>query len=147
MLEAFAEVTDGFYWQALEETSAQNLRDFSAAWNAFRGSSEGQEFPSWSSAITSLFDRQSETLVVLCQFGYLLDVAPEVPSLIQARLTPREGRIVVTEDPTLADRALYWGILAALAEGKGRRSDLAEALGRTPTSIGFPTKVLTGGRW
>ena len=65
LLEAFAEVTGGFYWQALEETSAQNLRDFSAAWNTFRGSNEGQEFPSWSSAITSLFDRQSETLVVL----------------------------------------------------------------------------------
>jgi uncharacterized protein len=92
LLEAFAEVTDGFYWQALEETSAQNLRDFSAAWNAFRGSNEGQEFPSWSSAIASLFDRQSDTLVILDEFGYLLDVAPEVPSLIQAQLTPRAQR-------------------------------------------------------
>ena len=250
LLEAFAESTGGFYWQALEETSAQNLRDFSAAWNAFRGLAEGQEFASWSSAIASLFDQKSETLVILDEFGYLLDVAPEVPSLMQAQLTPRaqrngqtrvilcgsafsqmrgllsggaplrgraelelvvqpfdfrtaaaywnldgnvdaafqlhallggtpaylalartgpkagnvekwmiehlldpasplfrEGRIVVTEDPTLADRALYWGILAALAEGKSRRSDLAVALGRAPTSLGFPTKVLTDGGW
>ena len=250
LLEAFAESTGGFYWQALEETSAQNLRDFSAAWNTFRGSTEGQEFPSWSAAIASLFDRRTDTLVVLDEFGYLLDAAPEVPSLIQARLTPRsqregrtrivlcgsafsqmrgllsggaplrgraelelviqpfdfrtaaaywkldgnldaafqlhalvggtpaylaltrvaptsgnvekwmiehlldpasplfrEGRIVVAEDPTLADRALYWGILAALAEGKSRRADLAEALGRPATSIGFPTKVLTEGGW
>ncbi len=250
LLEAFAQATGGFYWQALEETSAQNLRDFSAAWNVYRGLTESQVFPSWSSAIGSLFDRQSETLVILDEFGYLLDAAPEVPSLMQARLTPRaqrdgqtrvvlcgsafsqmrgllsgsaplrgraelelvihpfdfrtaatywgldgnvdaafqlhallggtpaylplaraapragnvekwmiehlldsssplfrEGRIVVNEDPTLADRALYWGILSALAEGKGRRSDLAEALGRAPTSIAFPTKVLTDGGW
>ena len=59
----------------------------------------------------------------------------------------REGRIVVTEDPTLTDRALYWGILAALAEGHNRRSDLAKALGRTPSSLAFPTKVLTDGGW
>jgi uncharacterized protein len=250
LLEAFAESAGGFYWQALEETSAQNLRDFSTAWNEFRGLTEGQEFPSWSSAIASLFDRKSDTLIVLDEFGYLLAAAPELPSLIQAQLTPRsqrngrtrvvlcgsafsqmrgllsggaplrgraelelvvqpfdfrtaaafwkldgnvdaafqlhallggtpaylalartapkagnvekwmiehlldpasplfrEGRIVVAEDPTLADRALYWGILAALAEGKNRRADLAVALGRTPTSLGFPTKVLTDGGW
>lgn len=59
----------------------------------------------------------------------------------------REGRILVNGDPALTDRALYWGILAALAEGKVRRSDLAEEIGRTPTSLAFPTKVLTDGGW
>ena len=250
LLEAFAEATGGFYWQALEETSTQNLRDFSAAWNLYRGQPQGQEFTTWSAAIAALFDLTAETLVILDEFGYLLACAPEVPSLIQSKLTPRaqregftrlvlcgsafsqmrgllsgsaalrgraeveliiepfdfrtaaaywkldanvdaafqlhavvggtpaylslaregpragnvdkwvvehllepssplfrEGRIVVTEDPTLADRALYWGILAALAEGHHRRSDLAKALGRTPSSLAFPTKVLTDGGW
>jgi uncharacterized protein len=59
----------------------------------------------------------------------------------------REGRVVVTEDPTLSDRALYWGLLSALAEGHRRKTDLGKALGRPPTSLAFPLKVLIEGGW
>jgi uncharacterized protein len=250
LLEAFAEASGGFYWQAVEESSAQNLRDFSIAWHAHIGASSTAVFPDWSAAIAALFGEQSPGLAVIDEFGYLLGVAPEVASLLQARLTPRaqrtghtrlilcgsafsqmkamlsgtaalrgrvevelvigpfdyrtaaaywqlsdnvdaafqthalvggapahlvlaggrptggnverwmierlfdptsplfrEGRVVVTEDPSLNDRALYWGLLSALAEGGRRKADLAQALDRTPTSLAFPMRVLIEGGW
>ena len=251
LLEAFTQAAGGFYWQALEQPSAQNLREFSQAWNAHGGVSDGPTFPTWSSAIRALFEPSTPPrLVVLDEFGYLLAAAPEVPSLIQAKLTPgarrtgstqlvlcgsafsqmkgilsgtsalrgradlelvigpfdyrtaaqywtltanvdaafqihalmggtpahlalagspprrgnveqwmvehlldptsplfREGRIVVTEDPALSDRALYWGLLSALAEGHRRKIDIGRALGRPVSSLAFPLKVLLRSGW
>ncbi len=59
----------------------------------------------------------------------------------------REGRIVTEEDPALGDRALYWGVLGAIADGHRRRSSLARTLGRAESAMTFPLRVLAEGRW
>ena len=249
LLEAATEATNGFYWQALQQSSAQNLRDFSQAWSAWRGH-PNTAFPDWTQAIRALFEPSfaGSQLVSLDEFGYLIDGAPEVPSVIQSCLTPsgvrngttrlvvcgssfsqirqllsssaplrgratlelvvgpfdyrtaanywgldgnldaafrlhalvggtpgylplagaaprqgnidrwlaehvlntgsplfREGRVLVGEDPVLSDRSLYWGVLAAIADGKRRRSDIAKAVGRLDSALSFPLKVLVDG--
>lgn len=59
----------------------------------------------------------------------------------------REGRIVVSEDPILADQHLYWGVLGALAEGNEHRRDIAAAVDRPDTSLSHALKVLVEAGW
>jgi uncharacterized protein len=59
----------------------------------------------------------------------------------------REGRILVTEEASFSDRALYWSVLGAIADGRRRRLDIAAALGRSEHAIGFPIRVLVDGGW
>lgn len=53
----------------------------------------------------------------------------------------REGRIL-TDEPTLTDRGLYHGILAAVAGGASRRGQIASALGRPDNTLAHPLDVL-----
>jgi uncharacterized protein len=252
LLEALGAAVDGFYWQAIEQSAAQNLESFSLAWSAWLGESSGRIFGSWAEAINAMFSGPPErsAVVLLDEFGYLLTAAPEVASLIQAKLTPtatragrtrlvlcgsafsqlrdllsgtaplrgratlelvvgpfdyrvsadywelsdnidaafrvhavvggtpgyrvlaggtpnrgnvdrwmadrildpasplfREGRILVAEEPSFSDRAMYWGVLGAIAEGKRHRQEIAVALGRPEPSVGFPLRVLVDGGW
>lgn len=58
-----------------------------------------------------------------------------------------EGRILVAQDPTLPDKALYWSVLGAVADGASRRSTIASAVGRAEAALAQPLTVLTAGRW
>jgi uncharacterized protein len=58
-----------------------------------------------------------------------------------------EGQVLVAEDPTLADKSLYWSVLGAIADGYRRRSDLAAALGRSSGALAQPLDVLTAASW
>jgi len=53
----------------------------------------------------------------------------------------REGRIL-TDEPTLADRSLYQGILAAIAGGATRRGQIGSALGRPDNTLAHPLDAL-----
>ncbi|MEI8257975.1 MAG: DUF234 domain-containing protein, partial [Deltaproteobacteria bacterium] len=53
----------------------------------------------------------------------------------------REGRIL-TDEPSLQDRGLYLGILAAVASGRTRRGQIAAALGRPDNTLAHPLNAL-----
>lgn len=54
----------------------------------------------------------------------------------------REGRLLVGEEPTLGDSALYLSVLAALSTGRTRRSEIAAALGRAESALTHSLAVL-----
>jgi hypothetical protein len=58
-----------------------------------------------------------------------------------------EGSLLIAEDPTLVDKALYWSVLGAVADGHRRRGDIAKAIGRPATALAQPLTVLAEGSW
>ena len=59
----------------------------------------------------------------------------------------REGRLAVAEDQQLRDGHLYWGMLAAIADGADRWSALSEALGGKQGSLTHALDVLIDAGW
>ena len=53
----------------------------------------------------------------------------------------REGRVLLAEETAMGDAALYLSVLAALAGGATRRSQIAAALGRKETALAHPLRV------
>jgi uncharacterized protein len=252
LLQAMCDAMEGFYWQALEQSSTQNLASFSVAWSSFVHADPPHRFASWSEAFHALVGSSigPPRLVVLDEVGYLVAAAPEVPSSLQAALAPREqarssarivlcgssiglmrslsspqaplrgrasltlmmqpfdyraaaefwglssnpdaafqmhalvggtpayrmladalpsrgdirawavrrlldprsplfaeGRIAIEEDGTLADRNLYWGVLAALVGGASRRRDIAAQVGKPETALAHALDVLLAAGW
>ncbi|MGH8901705.1 MAG: ATP-binding protein [Egibacteraceae bacterium] len=67
--------------------------------------------------------------------------------VIRAVLDPasplaREGRYLLAEEPSITDRALYHAILTAIAEGRTRRGQIAQAVGRPDNQLSHPLNVL-----
>lgn len=58
-----------------------------------------------------------------------------------------EGSLLIAEDPTLMDKALYWSVLNAVADGNRRRGEIATAIGRPDTALSQPLNVLLEGAW
>lgn len=54
----------------------------------------------------------------------------------------REGRILVSEEESLSDRALYHAVLAAIAAGENAPARIASRLERPVTSLGHPLGML-----
>ncbi len=50
----------------------------------------------------------------------------------------REAEYLLTEDPTLVDRALYRSIIAAIVDGKSTRRGVGNRLGRPDTALDHP---------
>lgn len=92
LLELLAEATGGFMFMGLQQSSPQSRADLAAAY-AERVGLPGAAFASWHDAVDALL-RLGETSgrpvpVVLDEFGYLVESAPELPSVIQRLLSPR----------------------------------------------------------
>ncbi len=67
--------------------------------------------------------------------------------VVERILTPssamfNEGEILVSEAPSLTDRNLYVGALAAIAAGKRKRHTIADSLGRPDNAVAFPLDTL-----
>ena len=96
LLEALAEATGAHYWQARQLSSRQNLAAFSAQYARWSGSGDRRSFTSWDDAFAATFALRTPdgtpATVLIDEFGYLLDAAPEVASVVQAQLTPRATR-------------------------------------------------------
>jgi uncharacterized protein len=100
LLEALCEATHGFMWQALQQSSLQNLRDLSDALGRFNGVAPRLE--SWDEAIAVLLDLRradgggAPLPIVLDEIGYVLDADAGFASRLQAALSPgavrRRGR-------------------------------------------------------
>ncbi len=58
-----------------------------------------------------------------------------------------EGQLLVSDDPTLVDKSLYWAVLGAVADGNASRGGIAKAIGRTSPALAQAIDVLAGGRW
>ena len=87
LLEALVEVVGGTYVTALEQSAAQNLARFAAAYQRAEHTQGRIVFASWEEALSALLSLDG--LVVIDELPYLLQTAPELPSVLQALLSPR----------------------------------------------------------
>lgn len=92
LLELLAEATGGFAFTGLQQANAQNLADLAAVYAGFVGIPSAS-FENWTAAMEALLtvgDRLSRPVpVVLDEFPYLVEQAPELPSALQRALSPR----------------------------------------------------------
>ena len=257
LLEELCRVSGGFYWQAREQESPQNLASLESAWGLYKGAGGPSRFASWSEALATLASagrgHPSGVPVVIDEVGYLLARDPSLASELQAVLSPRgpaareggtrlilcgsalgqmrrlldpeaplrgraglelivqpfdyrtsagfwglasnsdaafrlhaivggtpayvdlaggyrpldgdidrwvidrildpasalfrEGRLAVSEDQQLRDGQLYWGMLAAVAAGSNRWSELSTALGGKQGTLSHALEVLIDAGW
>lgn len=54
----------------------------------------------------------------------------------------REGNVLLYEQPEVADPALYFSVLGAIADGAAKRSEIAGLLGRPDAALSHPLAVL-----
>ncbi len=59
----------------------------------------------------------------------------------------REGRVVITEDSALTDRQLYWALLAAIADGNRRWTDIERELGGSRGSLKHAMDIVIEAGW
>lgn len=93
LVRHLTESAEGFYFEAAQQSSAQNLADFSKIWARSIGAS-GLSFASWGEAVDHLATlpaRDTPRVLVLDEVGYLVNSAPELPSLLQRLFTERSG--------------------------------------------------------
>jgi hypothetical protein len=240
LLERVADRAGGWYWEGIEGTRRQQLDAFAGAFRRWTALPAAPRFDGWDEALQALWE-VGPPLVVLDEFQHLVASAPELPSVLQARVsrqggprlivcgsalspmrrllgtdaplrgraslelivrpfdyrsaarywrlkdrtravqlhalvggTPayldfaggrspadfatfddwvcdvllspagalfREGRLL-TDEPTLQDRGLYHGVLAAVAAGCTRRGQIAAALGRPENTLAHPLNAL-----
>lgn len=93
LLELLTEQHGGFYFSALSQSNAQNLTRLAEQYQAFTGSRAGVAFGTWEQAFEALLalgeKRDEPVVVVIDEFPYLLEGAPELPSVLQNLLRPR----------------------------------------------------------
>lgn len=83
---------------------------------------------------------------------FVQDDTPDGPEdfddwVVRAALNParplfREARYLLAEEPDLRDPALYHSVLAAIAENSTSRGAIANYLGRQPSDLNHPLRVL-----
>jgi hypothetical protein len=107
------------YWRVRDKAQAVRLHSLvggTPAYLDFAGGRTPMDFPSFDDWVT----------------GVLLDPSGALF---------REGRLL-TDEPTLQDRGLYHGMLAAVASGRTRRGQIASALGRPENTLAHPLNAL-----
>lgn len=97
LLETLAAAYGGFYFAALRQSTTQNLARLAEKYRLFTHSRARVHFASWEEAletVLALGEGSAEPVpVILDEFPYLLDGAPELPSLLQALLSPRSEAV------------------------------------------------------
>lgn len=84
LLRALTAETGGLYYQALEEERASALASLGATIAADAGITVPVALSSWDDAVRALVSRsEGRRLIVLDEFPFLAEKAPEVPSVIQ----------------------------------------------------------------
>jgi len=95
LLDALTRAAGGLMFTATEAAAPESLREFGAVLADFRGEPVPYRFASWDEALSQLLrgsPRDAPMVAVLDEFPYLVRQAPELPSLIQRQLDPRERR-------------------------------------------------------
>jgi uncharacterized protein len=89
LLERLCEAYGGFYWQAEETESGENLASLSDAYSAWVGGPGPVRFQNWNEAFVALTaQRAKPTPIVIDEIGRVIAKAPVVPSQIQRALSP-----------------------------------------------------------
>lgn len=92
LLQALADATGGFYWQARQQSAQQNLASLSAALSAFGPAAVPVRLGSWEEAVAALCGLELQSggrvPVLVDEFGYLLGAVPGLASMLQAALSP-----------------------------------------------------------
>lgn len=93
LLESLAEAHGGIYVCALNQSATQNRERLAEAYRTFTRGRARVHFASWEEAMEALLalgeDAKKPVVVVLDEFPYLLDGAPELPSVLQNLLRPK----------------------------------------------------------
>lgn len=93
LLESLVEAHGGLYLSALQQSGRQNLDRVAQAYAQFTSSRTRVVLDSWEEAFTALLSlgehAEEPVVVVLDELPYLLDTAPEIPSVLQDLLRPR----------------------------------------------------------
>jgi len=93
LLETLADTHGGFYFCALKQSATQNRERLAEAYRTFTRSRARVHFATWEEAMEALLalgeDAAEPVVVVLDEFPYLLDGAPELPSVLQNLLRPK----------------------------------------------------------
>lgn len=127
LLESMCEASKGLLIAGLEQSAAQNLAVVGAAYAGYRRLNVPVAFPDWTVALPALLalgeDASEPVPVVLDEFPYLMAAAPELPSIIQAALSPR-GRARTRSRARLilcgSAFSVMGGLLAGSAPLRGR---------------------------
>jgi uncharacterized protein len=82
LLAALAEAAGGLYVEAVRQDAALSLTDIGVAVGARAGVGPVR-YGTWSEALDGLLSLPNCAVVVLDEFGYLCEVSPELPSIIQ----------------------------------------------------------------
>lgn len=127
LLETLAHQYDGFYVSALQQSGAQNRRRLASLIQQFTGARLVPALDTWEDAMQAVLalgeERTRPVVAVLDEFPYLVDSAPELPSILQDLLRPRGA--AATSWPTrliLCGSAISTmsGLLAGSAPLRGR---------------------------
>jgi AAA+ ATPase superfamily predicted ATPase len=163
LLELLAEATDGFLFTGLQQSNTQNLADLADAYASFAGL-PGARFATWPDAIEALLlagDRTGQPVpVVLDEFPYLIEQAPELPSVLQRVLSPRttarrsgQTRLILCGSAFTTMKALLGG--SAPLRGRARLELIVQPFGyreaaefwglADDTELAFRVHSLVGG--
>ena len=91
LLDSAAGATGAFYWEAAQQSREQNLSAFGDAWGAYVGAPGPLRFADWTVALDAVFAQKSP-MILLDEVGYLVETAPEFPSLLQRHFGPQAER-------------------------------------------------------
>lgn len=127
LLQALCEATGGFYYEALQAEPAESLRHLGTALAGYQQRPGRLALDDWDEALQVLLGvSDSEPVpVVIDEFPYLVESAPDLPSRLQAMLGPRartrtasRARLVLCGSAL----AMMGRLLAADAPLRGRSS-------------------------
>lgn len=90
LLERITARARGWYWEAIEGTARQQLDAFGAAFHSWADLPAPPRFADWGQALEALW-RAAPPLVVLDEFQHLVEAAPELPSVLQTRVSRHDG--------------------------------------------------------
>lgn len=90
MLELLARQTHGFLFAATQQSEAQNLADFGAAYADFLRIGQPVAFGGWPEALAELLrlGERGPVPAVIDEFPYLVSTTPGLPSYLQQALSP-----------------------------------------------------------
>jgi AAA+ ATPase superfamily predicted ATPase len=95
LLERISDRAGGWYWETIEGTSRQQLDAFASEFSEWTRLPAAPRFDSWSDALQAVW-QASPPVVILDEFQRLVASAPELPSILQARVSrPGGPRLIV----------------------------------------------------
>ncbi|MPZ66032.1 MAG: ATP-binding protein [Pseudonocardiaceae bacterium] len=127
LLQALCEATGGFYYEALQAEPAESLRHLGAALARYQQRPGRLALDDWDEALEVLLGLSDDepAPVVIDEFPYLVESAPDLPSRLQAMLGPRtRSRVASRARLVLCGSALAMmgRLLTADAPLRGRSS-------------------------